>query len=141
MSKRSSIAAGGVNHEKNPVITLNVRLKADLRPDGDQWVAWCRPLDIVTQADSKDAALGSLEEAVQLWFESCLERGVLEDALAEVGFRKLGSGDAIPDQASSVEVQPSGTEDPDVRATLDYIEVSVPAYIAARQLPDLCATR
>ena len=40
----------------------------------------------MTQARTKKEALEALREAVELWFESCIERGVLDTALNEVGF-------------------------------------------------------
>ena len=60
--------------------------RAWFRRDGQQWVVWCPAIDVMTQAGTKEAALESLSEAVELWFESCIERGVLDAALKEVGF-------------------------------------------------------
>ena len=42
-----------------------------------------------TQARTKKKAFESLTEAVQLWFESCIERSVLDIALRETGFEKV----------------------------------------------------
>ena len=41
----------------------------------------------MTQAPTKKQSLESLREAVGLWFESCIERGVLDAALREVAER------------------------------------------------------
>jgi len=70
------------------VVTLCVKLEATTKQDGERWIARCVALDVASQGDSKQAAISSLEEAVQLWFESCLERDVLSEALAEAGFTK-----------------------------------------------------
>jgi predicted RNase H-like HicB family nuclease len=78
---------------RNSVVNLSVRLEAAFKQEGNCWLAWCLPLDVMTQADSKKAALESLKEAVGLWFESCIERGVLEEALAEVGFQPIKPGE------------------------------------------------
>ena len=40
----------------------------------------------MTQGPTRKGSLESLREAVELWFESCIERGVLDAALKEVGF-------------------------------------------------------
>ena len=70
------------------VVGLTVKLEATVKKEGSAWLAWCRPLDVMTQASTKASALRSLKEAVQLWFESCIERGVLDKALREAGFKK-----------------------------------------------------
>jgi predicted RNase H-like HicB family nuclease len=71
------------------VVTLSVKLEATTKREGDRWVAHCVPLDVYSQADTKAKSLASLTEAVELWFESCLDRDVLSEALAEVGFNKV----------------------------------------------------
>ena len=93
-------------------VDLDVKLEAIVRQDGDAWLAFCPALDVTTQSDARDSALGALKEAVQLWFESCVERGVLDEALREAGFDRAKPGQALADSASE----------------LEYIEISVPAY-------------
>jgi len=117
----------------NSVVNLSVRLKAAFRKEGDCWLAWCLPLDVMTQADSKKAAFESLKEAVGLWFESCIERGVLKEALAEVGFQPIRPGEKIPADASIVQVKRLRRDMSDFTA-LKSFKVTIPAYIAARQL-------
>jgi hypothetical protein len=87
----------------------------------------------MTQASSRPAAMKSLREAVRLWFDSCIERGVLDKALKEAGFQKAGSRYTARKNASVVEVAQSTPNSP-VFSTRDYIEVSMPAYIAAQYL-------
>lgn len=65
--------------------------RAWFRRDGRQWVVWCPAIDVMTQARTKKEALEALREAVELWFESCIERGVLDAALDEVGWLGVGS--------------------------------------------------
>jgi hypothetical protein len=48
---------------------------------------------VVSQGKSLDDARRCLQEAVELWFESCVERGVLDRALREANFRPLQSQD------------------------------------------------
>lgn len=123
------------------IVTLKLKLEAATKQDGDKWIAWCLPLDVLTQADSREAALAALEEAVALWFESCIERNVLGDALAEAGFVKAKPGEAIPEDTNLVQMNVHRVEQPSDFSSPEFIEVSIPAYIAARHLPDYCATR
>ena len=115
------------------VITLSLKLEAATKKDGDQWLAHCLPLDIFSQGDTKQKAIASLREAVELWFESCLDRDVLSEALAESGFLKVKSGEAAPDGASVVEIAKSrhGQSLRRKPAAREYIEVRIPAYAAA----------
>lgn len=107
-----------------------MRLEAAFRQDGESWIAWCPPLDVLTQAESKPAALAALKEAVELWFESCIERGVLEEALSEVGFKPVKPGEHIPEDASSVEFSKRSPVS-DAFTLSESFEVTIPAYIAA----------
>jgi predicted RNase H-like HicB family nuclease len=130
------------------VVSYKVKLEFKVRVDGRDWLAWCPPLDIVSQGRSKKQAIKSLQEAVELWFESCIERNVLHEALLEAGFYKAKPSDApIPAGASVVGVvtqqQQSKAlkEHANTSSFIDarkgrssYIEVSIPAYIAAQEL-------
>ena len=56
-------------------------------PDGDQWVGSCPSLDVATVGNTREKALvEALDEAVNLWIESCVRRGTLREALRELGF-------------------------------------------------------
>lgn len=121
------------------IVTLSLKLEAATKQEGNSWIAWCVPLDVYSQAETKEAALSSLRDAVNLWFESCIERDVLPQALEEAGFEKSKPGQAIPKDASVVEMEvaPSSNSNDDyVPAT---IEVEIPAYIAAQHLSGICA--
>jgi predicted RNase H-like HicB family nuclease len=121
-------------------VTLRIKLEAATKKDDDRWIAHCLPIDVFSQGDTKEKALESLSEAVQLWFESCLDRDVLSEALAESGFTKVRADDPVPGGASVVEMiqfQPASHRKIVVP---DYIEVEVPAYTAAH-FSGLCATR
>jgi predicted RNase H-like HicB family nuclease len=130
------------------VVSYKVKLEYKVRLDGRDWLAWCPPLDIVAQARSKKEAIKSLQETVELWFESCIERNVLHQALLEVGFYKMKAGDPpIPEGASVVDVltkesqRQSLAESDSLSSFIEarkgrssYIEVSIPAYIAAQEV-------
>lgn len=69
-------------------ITLEINLKAYVRRETAQrWIATCPHIGVVTQGGSSSDAKRCLQEAVELWFESCIERGVLDQALREANFR------------------------------------------------------
>lgn len=114
------------------IIALKIKLEAATRQQGDVWLAWCLPLDVMTQAKTKQRALESLKEAVQVWFESCISRNVLEKALLETGFHKIKDRQMPPKDASIVKLH-SRKKLPAhaFSAKRGYIEVSIPAYIAA----------
>src|SRR5579863_1481329 len=115
------------------IITLRVRLEIALKKDGGHWIAWCLPLDILTQAETKKGAKAAMRSAVKLWFDSCIKRGVLDEALSECGFRRGKPGEVPPEGASVVHMQ-SHKSFTKADFAPDFIDVNVPAYIAAHQL-------
>ena len=124
-------------------VALSIKLEAVTRQEENVWLAWCLPLDVMTQAETKQAALDSLKEAVELWFESCIARNVLDQALLEAGFQRTKPGEILPKNASVINVherKPLSAHAFSVKR--DYIEVSIPAYFAARcNSESLCAPR
>lgn len=94
----------------------------------------------------------SLREAVELWFESCIERNALGKALEELGFSELPFGEPPPDGAETVAVVREADAQPASRAAMSFsigsgkgfdycIEGTIPAYIAARQLREAARAR
>lgn len=68
-------------------IALEIHLQAFVRPESTRrWIATCPMVGVVSQGKSDDDARRCLQEAVELWFESCVERGVLDQALREANF-------------------------------------------------------
>jgi predicted RNase H-like HicB family nuclease len=124
-------------------VSLSVRLNCYLRRDGRKWVAVCPALDVASQGATEAEAQAALKEAIDLWFESCLERETLEAALREVGFRVRSRGEEIPSRADRVTVRRSPrSKVTDLSATAPVaarrrqfeIRSEVPAFIAARLL-------
>lgn len=73
-------------------ISLDVNLQAYVRRETDRrWIATCPLIDVVTQGRTLVDAKACLQEAVELWFESCIERGVLDQALREANFHPSAS--------------------------------------------------
>ena len=84
-------------------ISLDVHLPAFVRRDTSRrWIATCPMVGVVTQGKSADDARHCLQEAVELWFESCVERGVLEQALREANFGPSRRGSDIPGQSFEI---------------------------------------
>ena len=74
-------------------IALNVHLQAFVRRDTrTRWIATCPLVGVSSQGKTAVDARRCLQEAIGLWFESCLERGVLDQALREANFRPSQSG-------------------------------------------------
>jgi predicted RNase H-like HicB family nuclease len=74
----------------NETITLDVELRAFVRRDTEErWIAVCPSIGVASQGTDANDARRCIDEAVQLWFESCIERGTLERALQESNFRPL----------------------------------------------------
>jgi predicted RNase H-like HicB family nuclease len=109
-------------------VAYTISLPVWLKRDGRQWIACCPALDVVTQATTRDAAEKALKEAVSAWFESCIDRDVLEEALFEAGFKKAKKGvqPAAGVGRAAVQRNPAKNEE------ISTIEVSIPAFIAAR---------
>ncbi|HSY48506.1 MAG TPA: type II toxin-antitoxin system HicB family antitoxin [Thermoanaerobaculia bacterium] len=107
----------------NQTITLDVELRAFVRRDTEErWIAVCPSIGVASQGASGDDAKRCLDEAVELWFESCIERGTLERALQESNFRPSHIGES--DHTDS---------DQDADALLGdafIVRVAIPAYQA-----------
>lgn len=78
-------------------IALSVHLQAFVRRDTSRrWVAICPMVGVLSQGKTADDARRCLQEAIELWFESCVERGVLDQALREANFRPSHSDHPNP---------------------------------------------
>lgn len=120
-------------------ITLSVHLEVRTRKQGSKFMAWCLPLDVFSQGPTEQKAIDALKEAVELWFESCVRRGVLDKALGEAGFKPTKDGEEIPSEASVVDVHERKRHVPQHahrqhRRGPRYISVSFPAYTASRTI-------
>src|ERR1043166_10092900 len=75
-------------------IALQINLQAFWRREtGECCVAACPQIGVVSQGRTVREAKTCLQEAVELWFESCIERGVLERALREANFHPSSAAD------------------------------------------------
>lgn len=130
--------------EKRETTTIYI-VKFDiwLRKDDRIWLSNCPSLGLITQAPTKKDVLVAIEEAVSLWFQSCIDRGVLREALQELGFKRspwdrksdslpesnfIAIRESIPEEI--LESHSSFSLDPRKNA----INGVIPAYIAKEQL-------
>lgn len=68
-------------------VTFKVTLPATLKQKNKVWISSCPCIDVVSQGATQAEAKKNLEEAIQLFLISCYERGVLDDALKQCGFK------------------------------------------------------
>lgn len=114
-------------------VQISLDLICTVKKDGaKRWVAHCPALDVASQGKTREDAKRCLEEAIELWVESCLERGTLEAALREVGFERVHA-DSLRPGAQHVSVQ---AVDPAAEIAADTfpVHLSIPAYQAAALL-------
>jgi predicted RNase H-like HicB family nuclease len=124
-----------LKREELPVLVdtveISLCLTCTVKRDGeDRWVTGCPALDIFSQGKSKEEAQHSLEEAIGLWVEDCLERGTLDQALREVGFEKVHPETLRPGD-EHISVQPMTEEDVEFAPGTFPVHISIPAYQAA----------
>ncbi|MGH9379158.1 MAG: hypothetical protein ACRD2Z_00885, partial [Thermoanaerobaculia bacterium] len=109
--------------------STQLRLTCYVREEEGEWVAGCPSLDVHTQADSKEEAQAALEEAVDLWLDSCLERDTLHTALRELGWHRVPVGTEPHETCDSLEFSRPAVES--VLGESFPIALTVPAFIAA----------
>ena len=126
----------------------SVKLQLQMNQDGRDWVVRCPVIDVTTQARTKGKALECIREAVELWFESCIGRGVLDQALREAGFVREDSKHTPPEASNCVMVRtvPNPNQGQEVSSVdtiqfrvskgrgRDFLEGSIPALIAGDDL-------
>ncbi|HYM61439.1 MAG TPA: type II toxin-antitoxin system HicB family antitoxin [Thermoanaerobaculia bacterium] len=109
-------------------VKLEIHLRAFVRKDTrTRWIAVCPMVNVVTQGKSAADARRCLDEAVQLWFEDCIERGTLDQALRESGF-SLATREILDSNESVIVTRES---QPDVLGDAFALNVTIPAYRAA----------
>lgn len=116
-------------------VTVEVNLHAFIRRETrTRWVAVCPSVGVASQGETEPKARRAIQEAVQFWFESCIERGTLDRALKDANFRPVPAGTPLPEDAAqfvSVNRKKLPDDAEDVRGTAFDIHVAIPAYQAA----------
>src|SRR5436305_8512237 len=110
-------------------IALNVHLQAFVRRDTPtRWIATCPLVGVSSQGKTAVDARRCLQEAIELWFESCVERGVLDQALREANFRPSHS------RGEGASPRQKGTARQNVLGNPFDIRLTIPAYEAPARL-------
>lgn len=117
-------------------IQLQVNLRAFVRKETrNRWSAVCPMLGVASQGATETAAKRCLQDAVELWFESCVERGVLDEALREANFRPLPASGTFDDTTDYVVVDREPAKRRDDLLGEDFsIHLVIPAYQASALL-------
>lgn len=111
-------------------ISLGVHLQAFVRREtARRWVATCPMVGVVSQGKTSDDAKRCLQEAIELWFESCVERGVLDQALREANFRPTAFDQ--PTGGTKGEPRPRKARSDSVLGEPFQIQLTIQAYEAA----------
>jgi hypothetical protein len=82
---------------------------------------------VVSQGTTAGDARHCLQEAVELWFESCVERGVLDQALREANFRPSPSDRATAQAAISARRR-KASQQSSILGDPFEIHLTIPAY-------------
>lgn len=70
-----------------PMIQFRMKIPAQVKREGNWFISSSPHLDVYSQGKTERESLENLIEALQLFLESCFERGVLEQVLKDCGFR------------------------------------------------------
>lgn len=69
-------------------VNFTVTLPITFLREGDAFVAYTPALDLSTVGDSLDEAKVRFDEAARLFFEEIIEKGTINDVLAELGWQR-----------------------------------------------------
>jgi predicted RNase H-like HicB family nuclease len=112
-------------------VEISLRLRCFARRDtARRWIAGCPSLNVYSQNSSEEDARRSLRTAIELWLESCLERGTLQAAMQELGFRLAAWDEPRTGDAEEVRITPIA-EDEELLGHSFPLDITIPAYQAA----------
>lgn len=71
-------------------VFIAMELPIEIEDDRDEggYIVSCAPLGLVTQGDTQDEAREAIHDAIVCFFESCIARGTLGEALKELGWQR-----------------------------------------------------
>lgn len=90
---------------------IDAHLSGILFQEDGQWICYCEHLQTATCGLTQQAALDNMREAIQLFLDSCMDRGTLDQALEELNWtrrqgeidldglvrRHVSAGSAVPE--------------------------------------------
>ncbi|MEE9464698.1 MAG: type II toxin-antitoxin system HicB family antitoxin [Candidatus Neomarinimicrobiota bacterium] len=89
----------------SPQIYFGFRLPVEFSREGKWFIASCPMLDVHSQGTSEAKAKSNLIEAMQLFIESCFERGTLHQVFEESGFElQHGTPRQMPPPKNMIDV-------------------------------------
>lgn len=70
-------------------VSIAMELPIEIEEDLDEggYIVSCAPLGLATQGDTQAEASQAIRDAIVSFFESCIARGTLEEALKELGWQ------------------------------------------------------
>ncbi len=77
-------------------IEFKMSVLAHVKVEDGTYISHCPALEVYSQGATEQGAISNLVEALQLFLESCYERGTFEQVLRECNFRPSESLFAIP---------------------------------------------
>jgi predicted RNase H-like HicB family nuclease len=81
-------------------VKIAIELPISIKKSGKWYIAHCKSLDLVDQGETPDMAKENLRCALEAFFLSCMERGVLFEVLQQCGF-SLDPQGAAPNRKPS----------------------------------------
>ena len=70
-------------------IGIDIKIPVSIFKEGRQFVAYTPVLDISTCGGTITSAKKRFAEVVDIFFEECITRGTLDDALENLGWKKM----------------------------------------------------
>lgn len=77
-------------------VQFQVRVPVFTKKEGRWFISSCPMLDTYSQGLTEEQSKQNLIEALQLFVESCFERGTLDDVLKENGFHLIDDKNTYP---------------------------------------------
>jgi len=68
-----------------PGLNIEMTVQIKVKKEGVYFIASCPVLDVHSQGRMKKTAVENLVEALQLFMETCFERGTLDEVLKDAG--------------------------------------------------------
>ena len=69
-----------------PSAKVELKITCTVEKACKDYLSWCPELDVYSQGDTEEEAENNLVDAARMFVISCLNRGCLNEVLAECGF-------------------------------------------------------
>lgn len=85
-------------------VEFKFRLPIELKREERWFIASCPVLDVHSQGATEEEAKRNITDTLQLFIESCYERGTLEAVLKESGFTPTHDNVQLPNNGQIIDV-------------------------------------